>query len=58
MTRIEQLKQELAAMKGQQPKNSTDPIGVRIEEKVRMFGYNYTVARLEMLKRVEKAKQI
>ena len=57
MTRIEELKQQLNAMKGQQPKDNSVPLGVRVEEKVRMFGINYTKARYEMLIRVEKAKQ-
>lgn len=58
MTRIEELKKQLNELKGQQPKDNSIPFGVRVEEKARMFGINYTKARYEMLIRVEKAKQI
>lgn len=57
MTRIDELKQQLNELKGQSPKDTTVPFGVRMEEKVRMFGINYTKARYEMLIRVEKAKR-
>lgn len=58
MTRIEQLRLELAAVNNAKAKNTNDPIGVRLEESLRTYVRDYRTARLEMLIRVAKESQI